>query len=72
LAATRAGRSTHPGRRDEAFQLVILSVPLFATIGLGTGAVLLAAGYAAAGRCRPAGRRRQRSVWVRGLAGSGA
>jgi hypothetical protein len=52
--------------------LVILSVPLFATIGLGTGAVLLAAGYAAAGRCRPAGRRRQRSVWVRGLAGSGA
>lgn len=52
--------------------LVILSLPLFATAGLAIGALLLAAGYAAAGRCRPGGRRRRRSVWVRGLAGSGA
>jgi hypothetical protein len=52
--------------------LVVFSLPLFATAGLAVGAALLAAGYAAAGRCRPAGRRRRRTVWVRGLAGSGA
>lgn len=52
--------------------LVVLSLPLFATVGLAAGSVLLAAGYAAAGRCRPAGRRRRRTVRARGLAGAGA
>lgn len=51
---------------------VVLSLPWFATLGLAAGSVLLAAGYAAAGRCRPPGRRRRRTAWVRGLAGSGA
>lgn len=51
---------------------VVLSLPLFATVGLALGATFLAAGYAAAGRCRPGGRRRRRTVWARGLAGSGA
>ncbi len=52
--------------------LVVLSLPWFATAGLAGGAVLIAAGYAAAGRCRPGGRRRRRSARVRGLAGAGA
>lgn len=51
---------------------VMLSLPVFATAGLGAGAALLAAGYAAAGRCRPPGRRRRRTAWIPGVAGSGA
>jgi hypothetical protein len=51
---------------------VVLSVPVAVTAGLAVGALLLAAGYAAAGRCRPPRQRRRRTAWVRGLAGSSA
>jgi hypothetical protein len=52
--------------------VVVASLPVFATVGLAVAALSLAAGYAAAGRCRPPGRRRRRSAWARGLAGAGA
>jgi hypothetical protein len=51
--------------------VVVASLPAYATVGLGLGAVLLASGYAAAGRCRPPGPRSRRTSWIRGLAGAG-
>jgi hypothetical protein len=40
--------------------LVLVSLPGFAVLGFGVASVLVAAGYAAAPRCRPGGRRRRR------------
>jgi hypothetical protein len=40
--------------------LVLVSLPAFAVLGLGVASVLVAAGYAAAPRCRPGGKRRRR------------
>jgi hypothetical protein len=52
--------------------LVVLSLPTFATVGLALSSLALAGGYAAAGRCRPPGRRSRRLSRVGALAGSGA
>jgi hypothetical protein len=40
--------------------LVVVSLPAFAVLALGVASVLVAAGYAAAPRCRPGGQRRRR------------
>jgi hypothetical protein len=47
--------------------LVLVSLPAFAVLGLGVASVLVAAGYAAAPRCRPGGRRRRRPAASRWL-----
>jgi hypothetical protein len=46
--------------------LVLVSLPAFAVLGFGVASVLVAAGYAAAPRCRPGGRRRRRPAGFRG------
>lgn len=48
--------------------LVLVSLPAFAVLGFAAASVLVAAGYAAAPRCRPGGRRRRHLAGLRGRA----